>query len=185
MVTSREITMNTRASIPRIALAALPLAAGLAWAPAQSATRVAGTFSSTIANQHASPVADAPMHAVTLTEWYGTNRSTGEAEYMSGGRVTNVETSDLAQGSGPHQGYITFVSGTDTTTSKWSGKVTTVLGPDKQPATTFEGTWTMATGTGRYRGATGHGTYKGRMLSARESTVNWQGELTGIKVPAK
>jgi hypothetical protein len=174
--------MNARASIPRIALATLALAAGLAWAPAQSSTRVAGTFNGTIASQHASPVADAPMHAVTLTEWNGTNRSTGEAEYMSGGRVTNVETSDLAQGSGPHQGYITFVSGTDTTISKWSGKVTTVIGADQQPATSFEGTWTMATGTGRYRGVSGRGTYKGRMLSMRESTVDWQGELTGIKV---
>ena len=176
--------MTARSTLPRLALLALPLAVGLAWSPAPAGSRIAGSFTATVAAEHAIPVPDAPMHSLNLVASRGTNRSTGATAYMDGGSVSNAETSDLAQGNGPHQGYITFTSGTDTTISHWSGKVTTVLGADKQPVTTFEGTWTMASGTGRFRGATGGGTYKGRMLSAKESAVDYTGALSGIKVAA-
>jgi hypothetical protein len=55
--------------------------------------------------------------------------------------------------------------------------VTTVLGPDKTPVTTFRGTWTKAGGTGRYRGAKGSGWYHGRVTSQEGYTVEWGGEL--------
>jgi hypothetical protein len=53
----------------------------------------------------------------------------------------------------------------------WSGKLTTVLGPDHQPATSFKGTWTSV------KGPTGHGTYEGRITGPDTYTVQWAGQV--------
>jgi hypothetical protein len=47
------------------------------------------------------------------------------------------------------------------------GKVTT--------ATTLEGTWAFCGGTGKFAGITGQGTYRGRMPSASEVEMSWEG----------
>jgi len=177
--------MPNRRAVPQAVLVAIPLAALLAWSPQEAKSRIAGTFTATIASHQDLPVTDAPMHALALVESRGTNRSTGDTEYMAQGEIVNREISDLTQGTGPHQGYITFVQGADTTISRWSGKVTTVLDADHKPSTTMAGTWTVIAGTGRYRRATGSGTYRGRMLSEQEVSVDWHGELAGAKVAGK
>lgn len=165
--------------------AILPVLVGLAWLPAHSGTRIAGTVKLTADSQHVATVADGPMHALSLVQTRGSNTNTGETDYMPGARVTNVETSDLQQGNGPHQGYITFASAADTTISRWNGTVSTVLGADQRPVTTFKGKWTMVAGTGRYRTARATGTYEGRMDSAREYTVDWEGQMSGMAVASQ
>jgi len=61
--------------------------------------------------------------------------------------------------------------------ARYQGKVATTLGPDQKPATSFEGTWTKLSGTGRYQGVSGGGRYKGRMVSPTVYTVEWSGEI--------
>jgi hypothetical protein len=50
------------------------------------------------------------------------------------------------------------------------GKVTTA-----GSETTLEGTWAFCGGTGKFAGITGQGTYRGRMPSASEVEMSWEG----------
>ncbi len=148
-------------------------------------THVAGTFNLSYSQQHVAPLTDAPGHMLALFEAKGTNQSTGSDVYMDGADVINTETLDLAQGNGPHQGYIVFAKDGDTTYTKWSGKVTTTLGADKTPVTTFAGSWKKVGGSGRYASVTGSGTYKGRMSSKSAYTVEWVGTLSGPNLSSR
>jgi hypothetical protein len=167
-----------------VAAVSLPLAAvALLSGSARSApSRIAGTFAAKYTAQHPLPVNDAAGHALVLAQARGVNRSTGPTRYMDQGHVTNVEFADLIQGNGPQQGYISMGQGADTMISKWSGKVTTTLSPEKTPITTFEGTWTKVQGTGHYRDVRGKGDYKGRFTSQTEYTVEWTGEISGERI---
>ena len=152
-------------------------AASLATGPAFVRTQVSGVFSMKVGQQHALPVADQAGPVLLLTQSAGTNRSTGNSDYMDGAQVINREISDLTQGNGPHQGYTTEIKGADTSMARYQGKVVTTLGPDRKPTTSFQGTWTKLSGTGRYQGVTGSGSYKGRMVSPTDYTVEWSGEI--------
>jgi hypothetical protein len=167
-------------------LAATALTAGavgvLGWSPAGAPSKIAGTFEAKYAQQHSLPVPDAAGHALVFGRVEGVNRSTGPTPYMDKGKVTNFEFADLTQGNGPQQGYISMSQGADSVISKWNGKVTTTLSPDKTPITTFAGTWTKVKGTGRYGDITGRGTYKGRFTSQSEYTVDWSGEISGQRL---
>lgn len=167
--------------------AALPLAVVTlpGWSPAVAPSKIAGTFNAKYAEQHPLPVPDAEGHALMLGRVQGVNRSTGQTPYMDQAEVVNVEFGDLVQGNGPHQGYTTFSQGADSVISKWSGKVTTTLAPDKTPRISFAGTWTKVRGTGQYNGITGKGTYKGHFISQDEYTCDWSGEISGQPVAAK
>jgi hypothetical protein len=168
-------------------VAALPLTAAVlpAWSPAAAPTKIAGSFTVKYAEQHPLPIPDAEGHALMLGRVHGVNRSTGPTAYMDQGEVTSFEFGDLTQGNGPHQGYISMSQGSDSVISKWSGKVTTTLAPDKTPRTTFEGTWTKIRGTGQYSEITGKGTYKGHFISQIEYVCDWSGEISGQRVAAK
>ncbi len=164
--------------------ASLPLAAValLGWSSGSAPSKIAGTFDAKYAEQHPLPVPDAAGHALVLGRVEGVNRSTGATPYMDKGKVTNFEFADLVQGNGPQQGYISMSQGADTMISKWSGKVTTTLSPEKTPITTMEGTWTKVKGTGRYEDADGKGTYKGHFTSQTEYTVEWSGQISGERL---
>ena len=116
-------------------------------------------------------MSDAPDHALIATEAKGTNRSTGATRYMDGAAVRNVEIADLLHGDGPHQGYVAFTAQGEEAVTKWTGKVTTVLGADQKPMTSFEGTWI------KVKGPNGRGIYKGRLTGPDSYTVDWEGEL--------
>ena len=173
--------MSHRVILRNLAATALTVGAVgvLGWSPAGAPSRIAGTVTARYAEQHPLPVLDAAGHALVLGRARGINRSTGPTAYMDKGDVTNVEFGDLTQGNGPQQGYISMSQGADTMISKWSGKVTTTLSPDKTPITTFAGTWAKVKGTGRYADANGNGTYKGHFTSQTEYTIEWSGEISG------
>jgi hypothetical protein len=175
---SRHIVLQTAFA------AALPLAAAAlsGWSPAVAPSRIAGSYTAKYVEQHPIPVPDGEGHALMLGRVKGVNRSTGQTPYMDQGQVTSVEFGDLTQGNGPHQGYVTFVQGADTVISRWSGKVTTTLSPDKTPATSFAGTWTKIRGTGRYQEANGKGSYKGHFVSQTEYICDWSGEISGQRL---
>lgn len=169
-----------------VAAAATASALGvLGWSPARAPSKIAGTVTAKYAEQHPLPVPDAAGHVLVIGRAQGVNRSTGPTRYMDKGDVTNLEFGDLTQGNGPQEGYISMSQGADTTVSKWTGKVTTTLSPDKTPLTTFAGTWTKVRGTGRYQDATGKGTYKGHFTSPTEYTIQWSGEIQGERLAGR
>jgi hypothetical protein len=158
-------------------LGALPATFMLAAMPATDLAPVSGKFTMKYSQQHALPVSDAAGPVLLANEAKGSNSNTGRTDYMNGATVTSVEIADLTQGNGQHQGYVTFAKDGETSVSRWNGRVSTTLSADKQPITTFEGTWTKVGGTGRYEGVSGKGRYKGRMLSPTEYVVAWDGNL--------
>jgi hypothetical protein len=150
-------------------LAAMPTTPG--------GVRVSGKFTVKYSQQHQLPVADAAGPVLVASEAKGTNSNTGRTDYMNGATTNLVEIADLTQGNGSHQGYVTFTKGGEKSLNRWNGRVTTTLSADNQPSTSFEGTWTKLSGTGRYEGVSGNGRYKGRMLSPTEFVVEWDGDL--------
>lgn len=175
--------MSRQAILRVVVAASLPLATVgvLGWS-GLAPSKIAGTFDAKYSEQHPLPVPDVEGHALVLGRAQGINRSTGPTPYMDKGEVTNLDFGDLTQGNGFHQGYITFSQSADTMISKWSGKVTTTLSPDKTPITAFEGTWTKVKGAGRYGAAAGKGSYKGHFTSQTEYTVEWSGVLSAERL---
>jgi hypothetical protein len=131
------------------------------WSPAPHSTKVAGEFTGRVVQHDTIGFGDTAGHVLALNQAKGSNRSTGPTEYMDSADIVNSEVADLTQGNGTHQGYIVMAKGADSAFTRWSGRVTTRLAPDKTPITTFEGTWTKLRGTGRYTGIKGTGAIQG------------------------
>jgi hypothetical protein len=156
----------------------LPTTMLLAAFPATTeVARVSGKFTMKYSQQHPLPTGDQAAPVLLASEAKGSNANTGPTEYMDGAAITIVEIADLTQGNGSHQGYVRFAKGGETTLNRFRGRVTTTLTAQKQPITTFEGSWTKMGGTGRYAGGSGQGRYEGRILSPNEFSVEWEGDL--------
>ena len=160
-------------TLRRLALSAAPLVPLLLLAvrPSGDVARVGGTYTMTYSQRHPIPVPDADGHVVIATEATGANRSTGPSTFEDGAQVTIIESADMIQGSGPHHGYAVMTLNGDVVVNQWTGKLTTVLGPDHQPTTSFKGTWTSM------KGPAGHGTYEGRITGPDTYTVEWAGQV--------
>jgi hypothetical protein len=143
----------------------------LAAHPSGKVARVGGTYTMTYSQRHPIPVPDADGHVVIATQATGTNRSTGPSPFEDGAQVTIIESADMTQGSGPHQGYAVMTLNGNVRVNRWSGKLTTVLGPDHQPVTSFKGTWTSV------KGPAGQGTYEGGITGPDTYTVRWAGQV--------
>ncbi len=143
----------------------------LAARPSGETARVAGIYTMTYSQRHPIPVPDAEGHVVIATEATGANRSTGPSSYEDGAQVTIVESADMTQGTGPHQGYAIMSLNGNVTVNHWTGKLTTVLDQDHHPATSFKGTWTSV------KGPAGRGTYEGRITGPDTYTVEWAGQV--------
>lgn len=155
------------------------IGAGLTAArPRPLAVPISGEAELTYSKRESFPVAGAESHILAIGRTTGVNKNTGSAEYFADADVVNVETADLNQGNGQHQGYYTAKKGADATTAKWQGTVTTVMGADKNPRTTFRGTWTYVHGAGRYKNIEGKGTYDGEFVAENRYVVRWKGERT-------
>jgi len=169
-----------RTLLLKTAAAGLPLSLLLVVAtgaaPSGDRLPVSGSSTLTYTHQQSVEVADGPGHLLMVGEAKGTNVNSGPTDYMADGQVTNVDMGDLVQGNGPHQGYFTVSDKRGSATSRWRGKVSTTLGPQRAPRTAFSGTWTYVSGTGKYLGIRGGGTYRGHFSSPTEYTVEWKGE---------
>jgi hypothetical protein len=119
----------------------------------------------------AANVANTDGYAVMLSETSCTFNGSG---FNEGASVSNPEIANLHQGTGDHSGYYTVTSGDDSTVSKWSGHVTTIM-KDGNPMTSFKGQWEYVGGAGKYKGIKGNGDYTGYFTSATEYVVDWKG----------
>jgi hypothetical protein len=158
-------------------LAALITVPLLAFRHPPASIRTGGTFTMTYTQQQVTPMGDVEGHIVIAGQAAGTGRSAGASPFMDGAVVTQVSLTELTQGSGPDQGYIVESKDGETSSTRYTGSVKTVPGPDGQPLTTFEGTWTKLGGSGRYAGVTGAGRYRGRMTAPNASVIEWEGEI--------
>jgi hypothetical protein len=157
----------------------LPLALLLSapgYRPTRHPLQVAGTIS-LVAKPNDHPQKGPDGAPVVIGESKGRNESTGKPDFMDGADVTSADTASLVNGTGSHHGYLTMSKGGDKVTFKWGGQVTTTVGEDKKPSSTFQGTWTAVGGAGKYDGVSGSGSYQGRFTSSTASTTEWKGEL--------
>ena len=161
-------------------ISAVAFRAGPAAAPATlpTASEVSGTFTLTYVGPPVAKGMNANGRSVFISTAGGTNRNTGSGKYLSGARVLNVDTAAMVNGNGTHSGHATFTEGTSTVVKRFTGNTTTKV-VKGQPESTFQGTWTIVRGTGRYAGITGNGTYKGRFESSTKYTVAWNGDTSG------
>lgn len=143
---------------------------------AQQKNEIAGEITCAYIMQEKLNVGDTEGHVISLAQSEGTNISTGENEFMDGAKIVNMSFSDVVKGNGPHQGYIKYTQNGDSTFAGWNGKIATIFSDEGAPIITFEGIFTYIKGTGQFEGIQGSGTYKGKFISEKEYTVEWEGE---------
>jgi hypothetical protein len=86
-------------------------------------------------------------------------------------------TSDLVKGNGTHQGYSKMIEKDGNVGfNTFQGKISTTMSPKGRPLVTFEGTWSLIKGTGKWENAQGSGSYKGKFIGPGILTYDWQGE---------
>jgi hypothetical protein len=119
--------------------------------------KISGTASLSYTKQEASLAPSAAGYMLVNGELIGTNKNTGNTDYMSDAKVDNREIGQLFQGNDPHTGNYTLSKDGNPATALWKGGVTTVLAEDGRPRTRFKGTWEYVAGTGKYNGLKGNG----------------------------
>ena len=145
---------------------------------ADAQTKVSGKMTVAYVGMDSILVGDIAGHNMTLGESKGTNSCTSGNDFLEGAEVVNISYSDLAMGSGPHQGYVTLKKGDDMAVAKWQGQVTTTMTAEGVHNTAFMGTYEYVKGAGQFSNMAGKGTYKGQFTSKTEYTVDWEGEYT-------
>jgi hypothetical protein len=139
--------------------------------------KAAGTMTMTEARRDTMTVGNAEGHGVSLLRSTGTNAATSEMKLMDGAQVVHVGFSDLVNGNGPHNGYTILTMNGNSVFVEWKGTVTTVPG-EKEPLTSFAGTYVWIGGAGEYAKISGSGTYKGHFTSKTAYTAEWTGEYS-------
>ncbi len=136
---------------------------------------VSGKMSVTYVKKEVFPVPDEAGHVFYSSLSQGTNSS---SNYLDGAEFSNIASSDLVKGSGPHHGYsiTTGKEGTEII-KKWNGIVKTVLSPEGKPITTFSGEWKYVKCTGKYEGCAGQGVYNGYFTSKDSYAFDYKGIL--------
>lgn len=140
--------------------------------------KISGSALLSYTKQEASAAPSAGGHMLVFGELTGSNKNTGNTDYMSDAVVDNREIGQLFQGNGPHTGYYTMSKEGNTTTALWKGNVTTVMSAEGTPLTSFKGTWEYVAGTGKYNGIQGKGEYQGHFTSKTTYVVDWSGDYS-------
>ncbi len=148
-----------------------------AFEPASVTTPVSGVFTLTYVSPSVPKGTNGSGQSIFVSTAKGANKNTGASNYLAGASVVNVDTAAMVQGNGTHSGRATFTDGTSTVVKRFSGITTTKM-VGGRPESTFQGTWKILSGTGRYAGATGNGTYKGRFETGSRYAVEWKGSTS-------
>jgi hypothetical protein len=128
-----------------------------------------GSFSGKAGSQAMVSVNDVPDHDMSIVEITGPQTSSGPL--WNGATVAYWGVADLIGGKGTQTGYfMNRHSNGDIDRGSFEARVTTAGG-----AMTMQGTWKLLGGTGALAGISGSGTYTGRMTSATEVEVSWEG----------
>lgn len=125
----------------------------------------------TAEQQHVLPVTEADGHMLMLLQDSGPMKSVG---VIGNGTATDRGMNRLFQGNGEGQGYHTLKTDEGSVVVQWQGTVSTVLKNDV-PNTSFEGTWEVIKGSGKFVNMEGHGNYDGYFTSEKTRVINWKG----------
>lgn len=143
---------------------------------AQQKIKIAGkvTFAEKARSTLSAP--DAKGHVVFISEWEGTNVSTGENKFLDGAKFVFAAYGDYTMGNGPHWTFFKISLDGDAAIGNANGKTTTTFSPEKIPITTLEWTSTFNKGKGKYINIQGSGTYKAKYTSMTTMEMEWEGE---------
>jgi hypothetical protein len=134
-----------------------------------------GGYDAAYTKRDIQPIPDQDSHVLMLTEASGNAASPGGP--LDGFSVTERQTADLRQGSGPQQGYVIFSKGPDQLIVKFEGNVTTML-KEGQPKTTMKGKYAIVSATGTLAGTQGEGNYSGHFTAEDKYRLDWDGTRT-------
>jgi hypothetical protein len=110
-----------------------------------------------------------PNHVLQLAQIKATQKSADPR--WNNSRIAYCSVSDLISGSGTQRGsYSNEYPDGDRDYGSFESRVTTVGGQ-----TTVEGTFTIHSGTGEYKGIRGQGNYKGHQVSPTLIEITWTG----------
>ena len=132
-------------------------------------TNMTGHFKGQYTVQTQIALQDVAGHQLALSEVRGSQ--TASDPNFDNSKHCSCGTSDLTHGEGHQRGY--FVNehqNGDKECGTFEGKISNSNGQ-----ITSEGTWKYTHGTGKFAGLTGHGKYRGRLVSASEIEMNWEG----------
>jgi len=138
-------------------------------------TKIAGKTTFSLIHQQTFEVDD--NHVLMLRKSEGTNKSSGQNNFMDGAKVTNIAFLDLTNMSGPQEGYAIMEKDGNKTITKWHGTVITKPSSDGKPMPTFTGTMEQIRGTGKFKNTRGTFRYTGYFTSEKDYVSEWEGEL--------
>jgi hypothetical protein len=128
-----------------------------------------GQLKSLSTGQTIVPCNDTPGHHIMLR--WGTAQQSCSDPLFNNTRHSSTGVADLIKGNGHEHGY--FVNehdNGDREGGSWEGNITS-----NGDQITFEGMWKYTHGTGQFAGISGSGRFHGRMISANESEVSFEG----------
>ncbi|GJE11338.1 MULTISPECIES: hypothetical protein [Methylobacterium] len=128
-----------------------------------------GSFTLHYDGQNMQPIAPGKMRI----EERGTGINKSPGQPLDNAQVTIVETVTMESGQGPLKGTITFTTPNGTTTSPYTGRVTT----DALGRVTAVGAFKVAKATGAFAGLKGTGSFTAVFASPTDQTTQWQGEF--------
>lgn len=101
-----------------------------------------------------------------------------EGYFKGDGYIINRGIYDRILGNGTYKGYGTHVhSDGEMHYDKWKGTMTSMI-VKGQSVATYQGSWEIIGGTGKWKNAKGSGTYKGKVIASGMSLMEWEGEIT-------
>lgn len=150
--------------------AAIAAAVAAATNPAAQAMPMAGSYTAKVDGQSAEPVGTGGQIRLTKT---ATGTNTGPGTPLDGATVRFSDVAVLKDGQGTLKGTITFTTPSGTTSSPYTGRVTT----DAMGRVTAEGAFRTTKATGDFAGLKGSGTFTAAFTSPTDFTGQWQGEF--------
>ena len=166
-----RIIKSKRLMLLVISLASI-FALGVTTSLAQEKTKIAGKRYGVHTKREVIKLDDTKGHVLVLSESKGIDVATG-AQFVSG------TFGDYVKGNGPHWGHGKAIYPDGSVVfSTMKMKVTTTLSPEGKPITTFEGTFSLTKGTGKYENIQGGGTVKGKIIGPGIYTYDYEGEYS-------
>jgi hypothetical protein len=153
------------------------------FARAEEPMQVTGTSSGTKVETHLMPAAGDPNHLFGLNKWVTTTSSkTPGYEWMHETDVEAFQT-DLKLGQSKVQGSFVQENTDGTQMGTYMGLAKfTIDAKTNAPKGTYEGTWEITGGTGRFASVRGHGVDNAK-FDGDTFFDNWSGSISGLDKP--
>jgi hypothetical protein len=118
---------------------------------------------------------DDPKHELVL--YIRRDTTTSSDPDWNETEVMIYEQDDHVAGTGTHRGYFRRLhKNGETTYGSFEGTHKTTVKEDGSLETTWEGTWKVTGGTGKFKNIKGGGTYRGK-ATAEGASTEWEGEV--------